>query len=255
LVVAPDRPWSGGDHTLPPEPSGRARYAWRKVGGMSVVAHTIDASPALAVAHAVTELAPRTPSLVVSGIKHGATLGTEGTTSGMIGAALEAAAFGIPALVVSQELDSMERQAGASTCDFAAAVAVTRRIARLILRVALPADVDVLSINIPCTATPETPWGLTRLSRRRYFVPQVTDRQTGDGRPVPRQIEDAQEAEEGSDVRAVKVEGRISVTPLSFDLTVHAAFTGLSARLGVPPPLVPDPWSQMLDLPEGSLAI
>lgn len=255
LVVAPDRQWSGGGRSMPREVSGRARSAWRDVGGARVSAHAVDASPALAVVHGVMEFASRTPSLVVSGVNHGANLGTEVTISGTVGAALEAAAFGIPALAVSQEMEPAWHRVDEPAHDYTAAIAFTRRFARRLLEAALPEGVDVLNLNLPCDATSETPWCLTRLSRRRYFIPLPPDRANGEGRPGYRQIEDAEEAEEDSDVRAVKVEGQVSVTPLSLDLTSHAAFRGLAARLGLAAPAVPDPWARLLDHPEELLAV
>ena len=45
------------------------------------------------------------PALVVSGINYGENVGVGVTGSGTVGAALEAAGFGIPALAVSLEVD------------------------------------------------------------------------------------------------------------------------------------------------------
>jgi len=255
LVVAPDRQWSGGGRSMPREVSGRVRSACREVGGVRVSAHAVDASPALAVVHGVMEFATRTPSLVVSGVNHGANLGTEVTISGTVGAALEAAAFGIPGLAVSQEMESAWHRTDEPICDYTAAIEFTRRFARRLLEAPLPDDVDVLNLNLPRDATPETPWCLTRLSRRRYYVPLLPDRERGEGRPGYRQIEDAEAAEEDSDVRAVKVEGQVSVTPLSLDLTSRAAFRGLAARLGLAAPTVLDPWARLLDHPEELLSV
>jgi 5'-nucleotidase len=255
LVVAPDRQWSGGGRSMPRGVSGRVRSAWREVGDVRVIAHAVDASPALAVVHGVMEFAPRTPSLVIAGINHGANLGTEVTISGTVGAALEAAAFGIPALAISQEMDATYHLTGDPECNYTAAIEFTRRFARRMLQAELPDDVDVLNVNLPSDATPRTPWCLTRLSRRRYFVPLMPDRDAGEGRPGYRQIEDAEEAEEDSDVRALRVEGQVSVTPLSLDLTSRAAFQGLAARLGARAVAAPDPWARLLDQPEESLTI
>ncbi len=79
LVVAPDRQWSGGGRSMPPDVTGRLTPASRWVNGTYVTAYAVDASPALAVTHAVMELAPRPLSLVVSGINSGANLGIEVT--------------------------------------------------------------------------------------------------------------------------------------------------------------------------------
>jgi 5'-nucleotidase len=110
--------------------------------------------------------------LVVSGVNFGANVSIEVTISGTVGAALEAAAFGIPALAVSLEMDPAYHLTGNDATDFTATKAFVWRFARQLLTYALPYDVDVLSVNIPADATPRTPWRLTHLSRRRYFAPQ-----------------------------------------------------------------------------------
>ena len=33
----------------------------------------------------------------------------------------------------------------------------------------MPEDVDLLKVDVPCDATPRTPWEVTRLSRQTYF--------------------------------------------------------------------------------------
>jgi 5'-nucleotidase len=94
LVVAPDCQWSGAGRSMPHYVTGRLMDATREVHGRRVTAYGIDASPALAVEHGVLELAPRAPSLVVSGINFGANLGSDVTISGTVGAALEAGHLG-----------------------------------------------------------------------------------------------------------------------------------------------------------------
>lgn len=171
LVVAPDRQWSGGGRSMPRDVTGRLQPACREVDDQLVSAYGVDASPALAVDHGVVELASRRPALVVSGINFGANLGIEVTISGTVGAALEASAFGIPAMAVSLEMDAAHHLTGDAGADYAACKACIRHFAAHLLTRRLPSDVDILNVNIPAAATVETPWRLTRLSRRRYFLP------------------------------------------------------------------------------------
>jgi len=255
LVAAPDRQFSGAGRSMPRSVTGSVRSAWRDVNGHRVPAYALDASPAQAVIHAVLELVTRPPSLVVSGVNHGLNLGTEVTISGTIGAALEAAAFGIPALAVSQEGEPTHDGDEGPAWDFRASIGFTRRFARRLLEGPLPDDAHVLSLNLPADATPESPWCITRLSRQRYFLPVPPDRTQGHGRPGYRRTENPEEAEPESDVWAVRVEGHVSVTPLSLDLTSRSAFRALAARLGALMPPVPDPWASLLDQPEESLAV
>ncbi len=219
LVVAPDRQWSGGGRSMPRGVTGRLARADRVVDGERVKAYAVDASPALTVDHGVVELAPRRPALVISGANFGANLSIEVTISGTVGAALEGSAFGIPALAVSLEMDASYHLTGDNEANYVATVAATRQFAQVLLQRTLPPDVDVLSVNIPSDATPETPWRLTKLSRLRYFLPQRPDRANGQGRPGYKLIEDVHRTAPDSDIRAVMVDRVISVTPLSLNLT------------------------------------
>jgi 5'-nucleotidase len=221
LVVAPDRQWSGGGRSMPPYVTGHIEQASREVNGQQVTAYAVDASPALAVQHGVVELAPRRPSLVVSGINFGLNLGTEVTISGTVGAALEGGAFDIPSIAVSLEMDSVYHLTGDDEADYAAAMAYTRLFAWYQL-VDMPThDVDALNINVPANATSETPWRLTRLARRRFYVPHAPDRANGQGRPGYRPLRDVSQTELDSDVWAIRIDRIVSITPISLDLTAR----------------------------------
>lgn len=234
LVVAPDRQWSGGGRSMPPYVSGRMTPYVRWVNGERVAAWAVDASPALAVEHGLLELAPRRPALVVSGINLGLNLATEVTISGTVGAALEAAAFGLPALAVSLEMESSYHLSDGIQADYVAAQSFTQRFAWHLLSYGLPQSADVLNVNVPAVATSETPWRVTRLSRQRYFEPVAPNRAKGEGRPGYRVIRDPLQAEMDSDIWAVAVERAVSVTPLSLDLTarVDPGWMDQELRLG-----------------------
>ena len=231
LVVAPDRDWSGAGRSMPHTVTGRLVPAPREIAGRRVSAYAVDASPALAVIHGALGLAPRCPALVVSGINLGANLGTEVTISGTVGAALEAGACGIPALAVSLETGGSDALVGDPVDDYAAAKSFTQCFALSLLSSLLPDDVQALNLNIPRNATPATPWRLTRLSRRRYFLPLVPVGADGAGRPRYQQIEDPEQAEPDSDIWAVGVDEHVSVTPLSLDLTSRVDLNALRTSL------------------------
>jgi 5'-nucleotidase len=235
LVVAPDRQWSGAGRSVPQGVSGRITEVSCQVDGRRVTAYAVDASPAQAVIHALLELVPRFVSLVVSGINFGANLSIEVTVSGTVGAALEAAAFGIPALAISQEMDPAYHLVGKQGEDYAAARAFTRRFAQHLLKRILPYDVDVLNINIPDDATPHTPWRFTRLSRNRYFLPMAPNRErSGERKRIRyRVMANPWLTEPESDIRAVAMDRIVSVTPLSLDLTSRLPVDALNKRLRV----------------------
>ena len=174
---------------------------------------------------------PRRPDLIISGINYGANLGTEVTISGTVGAALEGGAFGIPAIAVSLEMEKAYHFTGDDGADYASAKANTQWFARYALTWRLSPDVQALSINVPKSAKPETPWRLTRLSRRRYFLPLPPDRSNGRGRPRYKKMVDPEQSEPDSDVWATLVDRVVSVTPLSLDLTSRDDFGTLEACL------------------------
>jgi 5'-nucleotidase len=231
LVVAPDRQWSGAGRSMPYHVTGRVTSTVVQVDGLPVVAHAVDGSPALAVQHGVLELAPRRPALVVSGINFGYNLGGEVTISGTVGAALEAGAFGIPALAVSLEMGAAYHLSGDGTADYTAAKAFTCDLANRLLAGTLPADVHALSVNVPRDATPNTPWRVTHLSRCRYFSPTAPNRNNGQGRPGYRLLEATGQCEPGSDIYTVHVARMVSVTPLSLDLTSRVGLASLESYL------------------------
>jgi 5'-nucleotidase len=233
---------------MPPNVTGRLLPTQVELGGQRVQAYAVDASPALAVVHGVVELAPRRPSLVVSGINFGANLGIEVTVSGTVGAALEAGAFGIPGLAVSLEMDNAYHMTGMEGIDYSAAKAFTRFFAERMLSATMPDDVQAISVNIPSDATPDTPWWLARLSRQRYYLPTAPDRKNGGGRPGYKMAFTPDQSELDSDVWAVLVDRVVSVTPLSLDLTsrvefgrLHSCMRGdLAECLDIPaPPFLP----------------
>lgn len=246
LVVAPDRQWSGAGRSMPPHLTGQLVKGTVEIEGQAVTAYAVDASPALAVIHGVTELAPRRPSLVVSGINSGANLGTEVTASGTVGAALEGGAFGIPSLAVSLEMDAAYHLTGDDSIDYTAARAFTRLFAERLLAYGMPYDVQALNVNIPSDATPDTPWWLARLSRRRYYLPQAPDRANGQGRPGYLQIYKPEQAEFDSDVWAVLVDRVVAVTPLSLDLTSRTDFGALDSCFRGQTTECPEPQLQWL---------
>jgi hypothetical protein len=91
--------------------------------------------------------------------------------------------------------------------------------------------VDALSINVPAKARPDTPWRLTRLSRRRLFLPVAPDRANGKGRPGYQLLKNLRDVELDSDIWAVKVDGVVSVTPLSLDMTARIDLPGAGSYL------------------------
>jgi len=224
LVVAPSRQWSGAGRSLPHDLRGEISVYPLDVDGRLLQAYRVDGSPAAGVLHALLEIAPRKPDLLISGINYGENVGADVTVSGTVGAALEGAANGLPALAVSVQTPKRMHLRPSEDVDFKAAVHFTRRFARYLLEVALPFDVDVLKVDVPADAVPDTAWRLTRVSRHTYFAPVSPERDdltkptVIDYEPLPH----PERTEPDSDIYALAVDRVVSVAPLSYDLTARA---------------------------------
>jgi 5'-nucleotidase len=242
IVAAPCQQWSGAARSMPPNGStGRITRIPLEIDGREVTTYQVDASPALVVAHALLELVPRPPALVISGINYGENMGSDVTFSGTVGAALQAAVCGIPALATSLQTPKETHAKPSDDIDFRAAIHFTRLFAQWMLATRLPFDVDILKLDVPDDATPQTPWRLTRASRHPYFVaiPPQRDNIAGPLRLDYEMMHHPEHAEPDSDIYALAVDRVVAVTPLSLDLTSRADFHEIEALLVPPRPLAP----------------
>lgn len=222
LVVAPREQQSGMGRSLPITSEGRIYPHEIPANGFPYKAYAVDGTPAQAVQHGVLELADRLPSLVVSGINYGENTGNGVTISGTVGAALEAASLGIPALAMSQQTPKDLHLSYSNEVDFAAAAHFARLFgAWLIEHPRRPDDVDVIKVDVPWGATDATPWRITRLSRRRVYWPTRPERiaLSETGKIGYHYDTDPAKAEPDSDVYAVLHDKVVSVTPISLDMT------------------------------------
>ena len=224
VVAAPGRQWSGAGRSFAQDPGGSIVRHALEVDGQPITAFRVGASPAVAVLHALEELVPRAPSLVISGINFGENIGADITHSGTVGAALQAGASGIPSLAASLQTPKETHTQHSDRVDFTAAAHFVRLFAQRILDHSLPSDVDVLKVDIPSDATPDTPWRLCRVSRQTYFVavPRGTPPHGAsvglDYGPLAR----PELCERDSDIYALAVDRLVAVAPLSVDLTSRA---------------------------------
>jgi 5'-nucleotidase len=232
-VAAPHTQFSGAGRSLTKGPKGKIEPATLQIGDQEWTCYSIQGSPAESVQIGINGILKRRPDLVVSGINYGENPSTEISMSGTVGAAIEAAAHGVPALAVSLELENQDWYGYSRTVDFSAAAHFTQLFASLILEHALPTEVDLLNINVPAGATPATAWRMTRLSRNRYFVPYLkedsSERQANIESAVRFDPDDPTDQE--SDVHAMRVDKIVSVTPLTIDFTAHVNLQELEASL------------------------
>jgi 5'-nucleotidase len=221
LVCAPREQQSGTGRSLPTTSRGSIHTQQLNIGSHAYTVYAVDGTPAQAVQHGILELAARLPSLVVSGINYGENVGNGVTISGTVGAALEAASFDIPALAVSQATPRELHLSYSKEVDFVVAAKFARQFGNWLLNHRRPDDVNLLKLDLPAGVTTETPWRVTRLSRRRVYWPTRPEREalTDTGKLGYHFDADPSKAEPDSDVYAVLHEGIVSVTPMSLDMT------------------------------------
>ncbi len=232
-VAAPREQSTGAGRSLPATSDGIITEETVVVRGQAWKVYAVGGTPAQAVQHGVLEIMPEPPDLVVAGINYGENVATGVTISGTVGAALEGAALGFPALAVSLETPKDYHLSYSPEVDFSAAAYFTRYFAERILSVPLPDDVYALKVDVPRDATPETPWRVTRLARKRYYRPLPPKRRswqepgtTGYAPGDPPETFDPR-----SDVYALRVDKVVSVTPLSLDLTSRVDLDALERLL------------------------
>jgi 5'-nucleotidase len=221
LVVAPrDQQTSTGRSF---RGGGVAEPVHYEIDGKHVRAFAVAATPALAVRYAVLLHAERVPDLIVSGINYGENIGSGLTISGTIGAALEAASMGIPAMAVSLAVDASLHFTHDESVDFLIAGEWGKQFAKRILAKGMPRGADVVNVNVPRDATLKTPWRWTHTSRLNYYCSIVKETKRGKIIDGYEMCLDNLVSERGSDVRAVLVDRVVSVSLLALGLSANVS--------------------------------
>jgi 5'-nucleotidase len=232
-VTAPREQSSGAGRSMPSTSDGIIQEQQVQVNGQEWTVFSIGGTPAQTVLHGILEVMKKKPDLVVSGINYGENVATGVTISGTVGAAMEAASLGIPAMAISLEADAKYHLTYSDEVSFLVAAEFAARIARLLLAKKFPPDVDVLKVDIPSDATVDTPWQLTRVSRQRYYEPLAPVRASWSERALIgyREAGMLDREPEDTDVYVLRKKRMVSVTPLSLDLTSRADFAELDRLL------------------------
>jgi 5'-nucleotidase len=234
LIIAPATQQTGMGRATPAIAGGAITEEIVHAAGRDLPAYAVAGSPAQAVIYGAMVLATRRPDLVISGINYGENPGTCVTASGTVGAALQAAEMGIPGLAMSQETAKAYHYEYGSEVDWRAARHYTHYFAQALLRKQLPFDVDVLKVDIPGDATPETPWRMTRLSRQPYYYEHRAEEQPPNEALVRLDYGVRihwETLEKDSDIYAFAHDRVVSVTPLSLDLTSRTSLARLEQSL------------------------
>ena len=219
-TVAPDRNRSGASNSLTLETPLR-------VVGIEPGLYSVVGTPTDCVHLSVSGLFDTRFDMVVSGINHGGNLGDDVLYSGTVAAAIEGRFLGLPTVAISL-------CSGPDTGQhFDTAARVARQIVAGLLQRPLESEL-VLNVNVP-----DVPWEelrgfvATRLGRRHESEPVIPSRDPR-GQPVYwiGAAGPGKDVEPGTDFHAVANQ-QVSVTPLTIDMTRHAAVPLLGQWLSV----------------------
>lgn len=216
-VVCPDRERSAAGHGLTLHQPIRANLV-ESIFAPSVLAWACSGTPADCVKLALWALLDQKPDLVLSGINHGANLGTDVLYSGTVSAAMEGLVEGIPAIALS--LTSFASQ------DFTVAAQFAETLVAQIASHPLQ-ELVLLNVNVPAVSASEIAGVVfTRQGVRRYvdvFEKRVDPRGktyywlAGE---LLEEVEAPSDFAEATmtDVQAIR-DNLITVTPLQYNLT------------------------------------
>lgn len=189
--------------------------------------YAVDGTPTDCVLVGMRWLRPdRKFDIVVSGINFGANLGTTTLYSGTVGAAVEAALAGIPAVAVSQD----HRRK-----DYTRSATIATRIVERVLRQGLAPN-TLLNVNIPAgnlRGVKVAPTGSSDLALDRFEpIGRAADGSTG----LKLKLKRATQWQADTDT-AYYMDGWVTVTPLQADLTARSDIGVIQSwALELPPP-------------------
>ncbi len=159
-VVCPDRERSATGHGLTLHRPLRVNRI-EDVFDSAITAWACSGTPSDCVKLALDAILPKPPDFVLSGINHGANLGTDVLYSGTVSAAMEGVLEGIPAIAIS--LTSFASK------DFQPAADFARKLVGQLEEHPLALPV-LLNVNVPPVKASEIrPPVVTRQGVRRYF--------------------------------------------------------------------------------------
>jgi 5'-nucleotidase len=220
IVVAPETQQSGIGRALTLFKPLRINEVKLRDGSMG---YSVSGTPTDSVTLGLFKILKEKPDIVVSGINTGHNIGkAELTTSGTIGAAMEASTYGIPAIAISQQVDKghVKFENGAVDIDFSFAQKILKKVVKIVLNKGLPKGIDLLNLNIP--ENPESDEIKVVKLGERMYTPSVETRLDPRGKPyywidgIP-----YDDDLENTDGHCLKKENVSTLTPLSIDTTAN----------------------------------
>lgn len=217
-VVAPELQQSGIGHALTLYEPLRINEHTLKDKSKG---YAVTGTPTDAVTLALFEIMDEKPDIMISGINTGFNIGkAELTTSGTLGAAIEAASFGIPTIAISQEVtrDDIKFENGENQVDFSFAGKMLKKLAKIVLKKGLPEGIDILNVNVPENPSDDE-FEIAHLSERMY-VPVIDRRLDPRGKPYYWIGGEPYESHKpGSDGHFLRKLQKTTITPIKIDQT------------------------------------
>ena len=217
-VIAPETQQSGIGHALTLYEPLRVNEHTLKDGSKG---YGVTGTPTDAVTLALFEIMDERPDIMISGINTGFNIGkAELTTSGTLGAAIEAASFGTPTIAIPQEVtrDDIKFENGENQVDFDFAGKMLNKLVKIVLKKGLPEGIDLLNVNVPANPSDDK-FEIANLSERMY-IPDIDKRLDPRGKPyywiggIPYDSHAP-----GSDGHTLSELNRTTITPINIDLT------------------------------------
>lgn len=191
-----------------------------------------EGSPADCVLAALNHVMPDRPDLVISGVNRGNNSGENTLYSGTVGAAMEAALQGLPAIALSQFMG--KGTMGLSSVFDAASTHGADVLRRLLSNAPWQSDMDYplfYNVNFPPVGADKV-LGVraSTQGKRQDYVFSTSTQESPSGREFLWIKGGSQTAPspKGSDV-AHNLDGYISVTPMRADLTAHDQMSAIEA--------------------------
>jgi 5'-nucleotidase len=218
VVVAPKQETSGVGKAI--TSSRHVQIEEVELKDKSTAYAIIGGTPADAYLLAVSKVLKRSPDVVVAGINLGPNLGIDDfLNSGTLGAALEAAIHGVPAVAVSyckHEINDSKAKSDITVDELELAADVGSRIVKCVLAKGMPPDVDLISVNVPENADCRK-LKVTELSCVGYgdlFTKEVEGYRIAHWR-----LSDYNDPNPETDMHVIRNEACISITPVKVKLS------------------------------------
>jgi 5'-nucleotidase len=216
-IVAPDQNRSGAARSITMHSSLWVEEVELPDGS---VGYSTDGTPVDCVRMAALGLLDRSPDLIVSGINLGENLGDDITYSGTVAAALEGIMLDIPAVAISAH-------GYHPGYDLSVPARFGHRLVTVALARGFPAK-TLLNVNCPDRSWEALAGVRLTVLGKRIYGDRVEYRESEGTRRRYHIYNDdlSYQHEPGTDFEAV-AEGRVSITPLHFDLMSHQALDRL----------------------------